>query len=423
MSNLNKEIDSWLEPPSSENESVPSDGVWEPGFDVDRQVIHSRFGPYRKMFLRPSNYVKRFFHTIYPLPIDEWHCIDRISLYGGFCIIDIILDIRFQATFKYAFNHREVLSELNEHIKNSYYNLAIDLVNRDLLQLTDGAWVQDGLTDIEKQICFSINEMLILHNIQSEVVCKLTPNFEEFPDVKVARENIYFSVLRKNFEFNKLERELLFDQRKVEKKQKIEYKRTQLQQINEMSKLDRQEQSLLANNEKRLLEDQAHQELERFEVKKKIHLEEAKQKSELNEIALAVELEGKNAQQKLLMEQELQDKEDFLIHQAKLKEKELQADIVDYEREQASWRTIKDKIHSEELDLKHKQKQLEFETDVGYKKRYEVQRLALQEESFSARKKSDIYLKREIELLELEKQRLALHATIKEYKKKGGKEH
>jgi len=55
---------------------------------------------------------------------------------------------------------------------------------------------------------------------------------------------------------------------------------------------------------------------------------------------------------------------------------------------------------------------------VGYKQRYELQRIALQEESYSVRKNADLYLKREIELLELEKKRMALQLTIKEFKDK-----
>jgi len=168
-----------------------------------------------------------------------------------------------------------------------------------------------------------------------------------------------------------------------------------------------------------LLEEKALQQLEQFEVKKKIHQDKVNQHSQLKEMALVNELTEKQRQQALLRENEQQEKELLIAHQATLKEQELAADIAEYEREQANWREIKDKIHTEELDLKHKQKQLEFETDVGYKKRYEVQRLAMQEESYSARKKADIYLKREIELLELEKQRLALQASIKEYKDLG----
>jgi len=94
----------------------------------------------------------------------------------------------------------------------------------------------------------------------------------------------------------------------------------------------------------------------------------------------------------------------------------LKAELEEYEMEQASWREAKNKTHTDNLDLKHRQKQLEFETDVSYKKRYEQKRLAMQEESFAFRKKADTYLKREIELLELEKKRVALELSIKKEK-------
>lgn len=415
MNNSKTEVDSWLMTLSSENEEAVNE-VWEPGFEVDRQVVHSKFGPYVKLFLRPDNFVKRFYHTVYPLPIEEWQCKDQAILYDGFCTIDIVLDVRFQPTFNYAASNMELLSELNEHIKNAYHDVAFDLVNRELLNLSDGAWVQEGLDKTETRICSSINEMLILQNIQSEVSCKLTPSFEEFPDVQFAKESVYLSVLKKSFEFNEQEREELFRQRQRQEKQKIDHKRQQLQQINEMAELDRQRQALLSENNKFLLEEKTLQQLDQFEVKKKIHADKVGHISELKEIDLAIELKDKEKKQALMRENEQHEKVELIAHQAKLKEKELAADIAEYEAEQASWQKAKIKIHAEDLDLKHKQKQLEFDTDVGYKKRYEVQRLAMQEESFSARRKADVYLKREIELLELEKQRLALQLSIKELK-------
>jgi len=418
MNNSKTEIDSWLMALSSDNEQG-AENVWESGFEVDRQLVLSKFGPYQKIFSRPQNFVKRFYHTVYPLTIEEWQCIEQVKLYDGFCTLDVVLDVRFQATFNYAMSNIEILTELNEHIKNAYHDVALDLVHRELLNLSDGAWVRDGLEETEKKISFAINEMLILQNIQSEVLCQLKPSFEEFPDVQFAKESVYLSVLKKSFEFNESERTELFRQQQAKEKQKIDHKRIQLQQINQLAEIERQRQALLAENNKLLLEEKALQQLEQFEVKKKIHQDKVNQHSQLKEMALVNELTEKQRQQALLRENEQQEKELLIAHQATLKEQELAADIAEYEREQANWREIKDKIHTEELDLKHKQKQLEFETDVGYKKRYEVQRLAMQEESYSARKKADIYLKREIELLELEKQRLALQASIKEYKDLG----
>lgn len=417
MNNTKIESGSWVMALAAENNST-SDEVWESGFEVDRQVVHSKLGPYKKIFLRPDNFVKRFYHTVYPLSIEEWQCTDQAILYDGFCTIDVVLDVRFQPTFNYAVSNIELLSELNEHIKNAYHDIAFDLVNRELLNLSDGAWIHKGLEPAEKRICSSINEMLILQNIQSEVTCKLTPSFEEFPDVQFAKESVYLTVLKKSFEFNEQERKELFRQEQQEEKQRIEHKRIKLQQLNEQAELDREKQMLLADNNKTLLEEKAQQQLEQYEVKKKLHADKVEHISQLKEIDLRVEIHDKEKEYKLLRENEEQEKAKVITHQAKLKEKELAADIVKYEKKQASWRKAKDKSHTEDLGLKHKQKQLEFDTDVGYKRRYEEQRLAMQEESFSARKKADVYLRREIELLELEKQRLELTLAIKASKEK-----
>ena len=421
MNNFEAEIDSWLIAGMPENNSV-QDEVWESGFNVDRQVVHSKFGPYKKIFLRPEKFVKRFYHTVYPLPIEEWQCTEQIKLYDDFCTMGLILDVRFQATFKYALSNMEILSELNEHIKNAYHGLTIDIVNRELLNLSDGAWVQEGLESVEKRISIFVSEMLILQNIQSQVVCSLKPCFEEFPDVQFAKESVYLCVLKKSFEFNDQENEELFRQQQEQEKRKIEHKRKQLSRLDEIAEVDRKKQALDAENNMNFLKEREKIQLEQFDIKKKIHADRIKHNTELKEMTFKSQLGEKERLQAEERTSEEQEKINVLEHQAKLKARELEAEIADFEREQGKWREAKNKIHAENLDLKHRQNQLEFDTDVGYKKRYELQRLAMQEESFSARKKSDVYLKREIELLELEKQRLALHLSIKDYKDKQKKE-
>jgi len=417
MNNSEAEIDSWLIAGISESNNAQDD-VWESGFDVDRQVVHSKFGPYKKIFLRPEEFVKRFYHNVYPLPIEEWQCTEQIKLYDDFCTIDLTLDVRFQATFEYALSNMEILSELNEHIKNAYHGLVVDIVNRELLNLSDGAWVQDGLESVEKKVSTLVSEMLILQNIQSQVVCKLKPSFEEFPDVQFARESVYLCVLKKSFEFNDQETEELFRQQQEQEKRKIEHKRKQLSRLDDIAEVDRQKQAVDAENNMMFLKEREKIQLEQFEIKKKIHSDRIKHNTELKEMSFTSQLEEKERLQSDERTSEEKEKINSLEHQAKLKARELEAEIADFEREQLKWRDAKNQIHEENLNLKHRQKQLEFDTDVGYKKRYELQRLAMQEESFSARKKADVYLKREIELLELEKQRLALKLSIKDYKDK-----
>jgi len=415
MNNSEITIDNWLVSADPEFDSAAYD-TWEPGFNVDRQVVYRKLGPYKKIFLRPEKFVKRFYHTVYPLPIEEWQCTDQVKLYDGFCIISLTLDLRFQATFKYALSNMEIISELNEHIKNAYHGLVIDIVNRELLNLSDGSWIQEGLEAVEKRICVLVNEMLILKNIQSQAVCKLKPVFEEFPDVQFAKENVYLCVLKKSFEFREQQKEELFRQQQAVETQKIDHKRKKLKQLIEVADIDRERQAIQAENTERFLQEKEQQKLKQFEIQKRVHADKIKHNNNLKEMTLLAELKEKEKYQIHLRESEQQEQINLIAQQEKLKDKELEADITNYEREQAQWREAKDKTHSEELSIKHRQKQLEFDTDVGYKKRYELQRLAMQEESYTARKKADIYLKREIQLLELEKQRLALQLSIKEYK-------
>ena len=411
------EIDNWLVAAEFDDQ-VETYDVWEPGFKPDRQIVISKFGPYKKTFLRPEGFVKRFYHTVYSLPIDEWQSVEQIKLYDNFCTIDITLDVRFQATFIYAQNNMEILTELSEHIKNAYYDLSNDIIHRELLNLPDGSWVRDGLDKIENKICSSVSEMLIMQNIQSQVTCLLKPSFEEFPDVQFAKESVYLSVLKKSFEFKDEEKELIFQHQQVQESKKIDYKRQQLQQLNEVAELERQKQAIQAENKRQYLEDKIQHQAEQFTVSQTIHRERVEHNHELKKMTLLAELKQKAREKQLQREHEQQEKDRWIQHKKALKERELQAEIAEYKHEQKNWRLAKDNTHAEDLDLKHRQKQLEFDADVGYKKRYEEQRLALQEESYTTRKNADLYLKREIELLELEKQRLELKETIKGIKDK-----
>lgn len=414
MNNIVK-IDDWLVSPEAESHDVE---IWEAGFDVDRQVVYSKFGMYKKFFLRPPNFVKRFYHSVYPLPIEEWQCTDQVSLYNGFCKVDIALDVKFQATYQYALSNVEILSELNQHIKDAYYILVTDIVYRELLNLSDGAWVEEGLEPIEKVVCTKINEMLILQNIQSQVTCKLTPKFDKFPDVEFAKDSVYFCVLKKSFEFNDQKNKELFRQQQEEEKQNVERKRIQLEQVNQIAELDRQRLKLQSENNELLLKEKIQHQQDQFKIKKELHLDKITHSNELKDMALLAELENKEKSQTKMWERDTQEKTNLIAHNSRLKEKELKAQITDFENEKIQWRAAKAKDHAQELDFKQQKNQVEFDTNINAKRRYEARRLALQEESFAVRKKADVYLKREIELLVLEKQRLALKLSIKESKKK-----
>ncbi|MDP1664880.1 MAG: hypothetical protein Q8L79_07095 [Methylobacter sp.] len=419
MNSSRTEIDKWFIDGVLANDDLAISEVWEPVFDADRQLVHTKFGPYWKLFLRPERFIKRFYHRVYPLPIENWLITQQIKLYDGFCTIDVVLDIRFQASLKYALGNMDILSDINGHIKKAYEDLLINLINKELLNLSDGSWVQKGVTDIENKISLAASEMLILQNIQSQILCTLKPSFEEFPDVQLAQEHVYLCVLKKSFEFNDTKREELFRQEQEIEQQKLEHKQKQLDQLNRDAELDRLKQAQEALNRKLLLEEKEKQLLEQFEIEKRLHAKQVKQDNSLKEITLEADIEEQQKHEASLRLAEQKTHMESLAHQAKLKEKELEADIAKYENQQARWRESKDKIHAQQVAFEQRQKQLEFDTGVENQKRREQQRLEMQKESYQKKKESDIYLRREIELLTLEKQRLELQLAIKDAKKQG----
>lgn len=420
MNSSRTEIDRWLAEGTLVSDVPASPEVWEVVFDADRQLVHTKIGPYSKLFLRPEGFVKRFYHRIYPLPVENWLITQQIKLYDGFCTIDITLDVRFQATLKYALGNMDILSDINGHIKATYEDLLISLIDKELVNLSDGTWVQKGVSDIEAKISLAVSEMLILQNIQSQTLCSLKPSFAEFPDVQLAQERVYLSVLKRSFEFNDTKREELFRQEQEAEEQRLAHKQKQLDQLNRDAELERLKQAQEALNKKLLLEEREKQLLEQFEIEKRIHIEKLKHANVLKEITLEAELEGQQKHEASLRLAEQKAHAESLAHHAKLKEKELEADIAKYEHQQARWREAKDKIHAQQLALEQRQKQLEFETDVENQKRREQQRLEMQQENYNKRKESDLYLRNEIELLALEKQRLDLQLAVKEAKKKTG---
>jgi len=68
----------------------------------------------------------------------------------------------------------------------------------------------------------------------------------------------------------------------------------------------------------------------------------------LKEIALIEELKEQDRRQTLIREHDEQEKIKQIAHQMKLKEKALDSEITEYQREQEHWRSAKSKSHAQE---------------------------------------------------------------------------
>ena len=409
MDNQTNEIDQWLIDPTLEESQLASPDLWLTNFDVERQVVFSKFGPYNKLFLRPKDFVKRFYHTVYPLLIEDWPLNEEFQFFDGFCTINLQLDIRFQATFKYAQSQLEILSEINEYIKNTYYSAILKLVKNELLSLQDDSWVRNGLGDIEKSIALVVSEMLVLENIQSQSVCTIYASFAEFPDVRPGKNHLYLSVLKQSYEVTEEKRDEQFRQQRLEDQQKWSYQQIQFEDFEQYAELEREKQIKDAEHQKQLLLNQELQLQEQLEIQERMQVERFQHENRLKELSLGLELQQKQQQSEQLRITEQQAHTEDLAHKALLKDQEVQSEIEKYAHKQVSWLTAKAKKTELRIQHEHQQEQLIFEMNAAKEKRQEERRMEIQEQNYEMTKNSDIYLRREIELLELDRKRLELH--------------
>lgn len=342
MNNEHNGIDNWLMTDNIEN-SPALLNKWQAFFEPDRELVCSQLGFFKRVFLRPKQFTKRFYHEIYALPIEHWFIVQQIKLFDDFCTVDTHLDICFQATLHYALNNN-VLADINQHIKSTYQELIVNLVNAELLSLSDGVWIHKGVTEIENKIAEGITEMLIVQNIQSRTLCTIKPVFAEFPDVQLAQKNVYLSVLKKNFEVNQEKQQELSRQEQETQQQYYRHQKILLAQLKQNAELERLKQAELALNARLLLEEQEQQLLNEFNITQRIHAEKVKHEQRLKELSLTADIAGKQKQNELLRLAEQQEQAALLIHQAQLQEQKLAADIAQYEQQEIKWLEAKHKI-------------------------------------------------------------------------------
>jgi hypothetical protein len=410
---------------------------WDPGFDAERRVVVSRLGPYFRLFERPQDFIPRFFHRVYPLPIEDWQLTTQTRLYGGFCTLTTELQIHFQATLKFVERNKDALPEINRQIKTSYDSVIKDLVNAELTQLKDGAWVHTGLADIERQIESVINETLILKHIQCRAICALTPAFAELTDDekldgRFTQEAVYLNVMQKNFEFREKQSQELFRQEQELEQLRLEHKQKLLETLHQDDEIDKQKQALEAEIIKHRLQEQAAQRSEQHAIETKLHREKTSHDMQLKEIELAAEIQYQKDKQIRQQQLELQKQAQQLEHERLLKELKRDSEMRDYEKERLQWLQGKEqeqRLKQLELEAELKEQELHQQERHKLQERLEaekiqhenrlhqmqldaeVKELELRAEST---KSKDEYLRREIEFLVLDKQRAELTRLIRE---------
>lgn len=420
MNSIKTPFESWLAEITAEAGAI--DDIWDPGFEGGLEIVIAKLGPLRKIYRRPPAFVKRFYHTVYPLPIEEWHLNAQAQLYDGFCSIDATLSIRFQATFKFAQAHIEALPDINRHIKANYEGLIRDAVAQELRQLEDGEWIESGLTQIETRLQTYINETLAVQHITCRTMCRMLTTFAELTEPvqlssRVAREDIYVKVLKKNLEIRERQEQERFRQEQTLKQQQLEQQQRLIEQHNREDQLKRLEQAQAAENQKRLLEEQEQHLLEQLQIEERLHRERVQHRKRLQEMEQEAETGARQHQHSKQLQLEQQLQEERLEHQRQLQAKQLEAEIEEFTKRETLWNETNERIRLEKIQLEERLKQLETAADLKLQEIKVIEEQKLQEHLQEEKLKHESRLKeRELEM-EIQEQKKRYEATqeIDEY--------
>lgn len=264
-----------LEPPCYED-------TWEPGFQAGRCLVYSRLGPWEKFYLRPRRFQRRFYHQLFPMPIEAWPVTTQVELHGGLCTMHVALQIRFQATLRYVEHNPEALPDINAYIRTQMAPVIVDAIEARLLALTAGNWIDSELSEMEQRLAMAVNETLALHQIQCRTVCSLKPEFADLvqpDDGGFVHERIYRAILNRQFRFEQLRNQEA--QRREEEKL-----RNELEQIRLKMEGQLQKQAEDAKNKLRQLARKRKQLAEQREIEKQLHQEALAHQSQVEALAL-----------------------------------------------------------------------------------------------------------------------------------------
>ncbi|MEQ1636444.1 MAG: hypothetical protein ABL903_07110 [Methylococcales bacterium] len=380
MNNSQHALNNWPTLSDRSIDTQVANEQWDPGFDAERCLVFAKFGPYQKLFSRPEQFTQRFYHTLFPLPIEHWKIQDQVKLYDDFCSIDVELEVHFQATIDYVTKNTVEPEHINANIKAAYEDLVRNIIQTKLLNLNDASWVQTGLLRVEKAIALAVSELLLMHDLQAMTSCLLSPSFKAFPELKFKEDAAFLLVLKRSFELTQQKQQEQFLQEQVLEQQKQEQEKIRLEHLNAANELALLKQAQDAEHLKKMLLDQEIQQLERFAVERRLHGDKVKQETLLNELSLTEKYEQVEKQE--FFERQLAEKtiDEKIAHQIKIKEKELAARIKLYDTEKNSWGKIKDQTQLNELKQKQRQKQLQINAEIENKAYLHRQQLLLEDQ-------------------------------------------
>lgn len=444
-----------------------ADTDWDAGFEGDRYVVIAQLGPWRWIYARPVGFQQRFYHRVYPLPVAEWALNFTLDLFGDLCTLEVVLELRFQPTAEYVKSCPESITDIVAHIQRNYATLLRDAVEREALRGEREGVVFRDLGRLERAATDAANEILMMRGIRCRSRCRMAATYHTDAPVltdtnrQISHERLVFELLQHNFARRERLQEELRRQAEAAEHSRLEHQRRLLEARRAEEALAQEAlreetavaQAKLAERERRIdleLASEARQsqartdhalrltrlELEQHdqdvrerwdhqyrECNQQLEQERRIQQARQAETALqqaelqrdTEQLQAKLAEQEQRLREELESAErqarERLEHTRRLQALDAEARRSDTERlkgeleeEERRWR---DRMESQQRQhqerLEQEQQRRELETEM---------RLAELERRNQATASTDAYLRREIELLVLEKQRAELQDAI-----------
>ncbi len=302
--------------PSAEN----SHDEWDPGFEGDRWIIVSRLGSRVKLFKRPPEYRKRFFHHLYNLPVRDWSIPCEAQFLAGLCTIKANIDVRFQPTLRYVTRNIESLPDVSSHIQLNYESLIKDVVERELVYAEEKGWIKAGLESIERAIDKAINESLAAQNIQCRTRCALEPIFKELTEDELnsmsghfERQSAYLELMRRNQEFQSYRQMEIHRQEEEAEKANLEHQRKLLDQFRRDESVRQAKDREETDREVTRLSEEEKRQSARHASEERRHIE----RIEHERLLRKKELEAKTREREMRL-QATKDSDDILRHEIEL---------------------------------------------------------------------------------------------------------
>ena len=276
---------------------------WIAGFEGDRRVVLSQWGPWKRLFARPRDYTRKFHHRVIDLRIEDWTLRLTPPALGQLCTFSATLDIRFQPTLPFARQHLDHLDHLGNHIRSLFHPVIRDAAEEALRDLESGAWLELGHGRLERDIEDLVQELLALRDVQSRCRCRIDATFTEvYPDqlnadiasTDPARNLVALQLMKRQRESQERLARERHHHYLMEQKLRLEQQSEVLELMRrETDMIKAQESELTLKAREQLLAEESRQR-ERIESDVRLMRERIRLESEVKDLELQASLEEKH---------------------------------------------------------------------------------------------------------------------------------